>query len=235
MTQAKLILLPGLLNDGRVWQHQVEHLSRQAQVTIGDITQDDTVDAMARRVLAAAPPGPFALAGLSMGGYVALEIIRQAPQRVLGLALVGTSARPDTPEGSEGRRKQMQQAESDFEGVLSALLPKMVHADHVDDPQRGGLFLRMARDAGVAVFKRQQLANIHRVDSRPFLAQITCPTLVLHGRQDSIMLAAVQDELVSGIGSAQHRVVEDCGHLAPMEQPAAVTAALAEWLERIET
>ncbi|MDQ8023537.1 MAG: alpha/beta hydrolase [Moraxellaceae bacterium] len=233
MTLPKLILLPGLLNDGRVWQHQIEQLSHQAHVTVGDIGQADSVDSLARQVLAAVPDGPFAVAGLSMGGYVALEIMRQAPQRVLGLALIGTNARPDTAEGSEGRRKQMQQAETDFEGVLAALLPKMVHPDHVDDPQRGGLFLRMARDAGVGVFKRQQLANIHRVDSRPFLAQITCPTLVLHGRQDVVMPAAVQEELVAGIGGAQHRVVDHCGHLAPMEQPAAVTTAMAEWLDRI--
>ena len=121
-----LVLLPGLLNDARLYQFQVEDLSDMAQSTVGDLTGADTIAALATYVLAHAPQ-QFALAGLSMGGYVALEIMRQAPERVVALALLDTSARPDTPEATANRLKLMEQAETNFQVVLDTLMPTYNH------------------------------------------------------------------------------------------------------------
>ncbi len=122
-----LLLLPGLINDARLWLSQVSQLSDIADARVGDLTVADTIPALAAAALSQAPAERFALAGLSMGGYVAMEIMRQAPERVLALALLDTSARADTEEATEGRRKAMALAETDFPAVIAALLPKMVH------------------------------------------------------------------------------------------------------------
>ena len=128
MKKLNLVLLPGLLNDARLWQAQATALADLAQVSVADLTGADSISSIAAAALAQAPAGQFALAGLSMGGYVALEIMRQAPERVIALALLDTSARPDTPQASEGRRKLMQLAESDFAAVVATLMPRMVQA-----------------------------------------------------------------------------------------------------------
>lgn len=225
-----LLFLPGLLNDARLWTAQIEGLSDLAPCSVGDLTGAEDIRGLATSVLAQAPER-FALAGLSMGGYVALEIMRQAPDRVTALALIDTQARPDTPEASKNRREQVQRAETDFEAVVEALFPKLVHPRHADDDALKTLFHAMAHACGPAVFARQQAAIMSRIDSRPFLPRITCPTLVLCGREDGVTPVALHEEIAAAIPGAHLEVIEECGHLSAIEQPRAVTEALRIWLK----
>jgi pimeloyl-ACP methyl ester carboxylesterase len=228
-----LVLLPGLLNDRRLWQRQVTDLAGLADVSVGDLTVADDIGGLADAVLAAAPARHFALAGLSMGGYVALEIMRRAPDRVRALALLDTTARPDTTEGREGRRILMEQAETDFPGVVETLLPRMVHPSQLDDADIVGTIRSMAMAAGSPVFLRQQRAIMGRQDSRPLLGGIRCPTLVLCGRQDVVTPVEVHQEMVASIAHAGFTVIDRCGHLSPLGQPRQVTDALKAWLLRV--
>jgi pimeloyl-ACP methyl ester carboxylesterase len=178
-----LILVPGLLCDRRLWRHQVEGLADLAgPVLVPDVTGGDSVAEMARGVLDTAPER-FALAGLSMGGYVSLEVVRQAPERVEALALLDTSARPDTPEQTEARLALVGLARSGrFDEVWRLLLPRIVHPDRVEDPEIRSTVREMAHAVGPEGFERQERAIIGRPDSRGGLPAISCPTLVCAGR-----------------------------------------------------
>ncbi len=227
-----LLLLPGLLNDARLWTAQVEGLSDVATCVVGDLTEESHMRTLARSVLDRAPER-FALAGLSMGGYTALEIMRQEPARVTALALVDTQARPDTPEASQNRREQVRRAETDFEGIIDTLFPKLVHPQRAQDAALKALFRSMARALGPEVFARQQSAIMSRIDSRPFLPRIACPTLVLCGREDGVTPVALHEEMAAAIPGAHLEVIDECGHLSAVEKPAAVTQALRAWLQRL--
>lgn len=228
-----VLLLPGLLNDARLWQRQITDLANVAEFSVADLTASETISGLAADALAAVPAQRFAMAGLSMGGYVALEIMRQAPHRVRALALLDTSARPDTRKDTENRRALMDLSGFDFPAVIEALLPKMVHPSRLDDVVLVGTIRAMAAVAGETVFRRQQRAIIERVDSRPFLRDIKCPTLVLCGRQDVVTPVEIHQELTEGITGAQLAVIEECGHLSPLGQPQQVSAALKSWLLNI--
>lgn len=228
-----LVFLPGLLNDARLWQHQILALADVSHPMVADITGADSMSTLASAVLEQAPTGQFALAGLSMGGYVALEIMRQAPERVAGLALLDTSARPDTPEASENRRRLIQLADKDFPTVVDTLLPKMVLPAHLKNDSIAGVFKAMAMSVGKDAFVRQQRAIISRIDSRPHLERITCPTLVLCGRDDAITPVEVHQEIVGKIPTSRLSIVDDCGHLSALEQPKAVTESLKKWLQSL--
>lgn len=225
-----LLLLPGLLNDRRLWRRQLTDLAHLADVSVADLTVSDSISGMAAAVLAAVPARQFAMAGLSLGGYVALEIMRQAPDRVRALALLDTSARPDTSAGRQGRRALMDLAATDFPAVIETLLPKMLHFSQLHYEVVDEEFRAMATDLGQSVFLRQQKAIMERPDSRPHLDRIACPTLVLCGRQDVITPIAVHQELVAAIPHASFTVLDQCGHLSPLGQPHQVTAALKAWL-----
>lgn len=223
-----LVLLPGLLCDRALWQPQIEALSSRAAIMVGDLTQDASMADMAARVLALAP-ARFALAGLSMGGYVAFEIMRRAPERVERLALLDTSARPDDETAMRRRRALIHLAEiGEFKGVTPKLLPQWVHPDHADALAAtvGAMTQRVGRDA----FIRQQTAIMTRPDSRPGLSRIDCPTLVLCGRQDQATPLDRHVEIAADIPNARLVVIEHCGHLSTLERPGEVNAALIAWL-----
>lgn len=225
-----LVLLPGLLCDHRLFQRQLEVLSGQADLMVGDLTHDATIAGMAERVLAWAPPR-FALAGLSMGGYVALEIMRRVPERVTRLALIDSQARADSEAALARRRGLMQLAEKgEFKGVSPRLLPLFIHPDRLNDAGLAGTVIGMAESIGKDGFLRQQAAIMGRPDSRPGLGAILCPTLVLAGRDDAVTPPEVQLEMAMAIPQATLVLIPRCGHLAPLEQPAAVTAQLRQWL-----
>ena len=226
-----LLLLPGLTNDARVWQGVDERLADVATVHVGDLGTADTMAALADDVLAKAP-ARFALAGLSMGGYCALEIVARAPERVMALGLVDTSARPDTPEGRANREKQIARAPAELTIIVEELLPKWVHPSRLDDHAVADIVRAMARDVGADAFARQQRAIMSRADSRPRLAAIRCPTVVVCGREDALLPLEVHEEMANGIPGAKLRVIEACGHLAPLERPADVAAALRELLDK---
>ena len=176
VTTPALVLVPGLLCDERLWRHQAEGLADLAgRVLVPDVTGEDSVAAMARGILDAAP-GRFSLAGLSMGGYVSLEVMRQAPERVEALALLDTSARPDTPEQTEARLGLVGLARAGrFDEVWRRLLPKVVHPDRVDEPEIRSAVREMAHAVGPEGFERQERAIIGRPDSRPDLPRHLLP------------------------------------------------------------
>lgn len=225
-----VLLVPGLIATPRYYEAQIAPLWRHGPVMLADHTRDDTMEAIARRILATAPP-QFALVGHSMGGYVALEILRQAAGRVARLALLDTTARPDAPEQSERRRAQIGLAESGrFAEVPDLQFPLLVHQARRGDVRLLGMVREMAEQTGADAFIRQQRAIMARVDSRPFLGAIRCPTLVLVGDGDEITPLDRAEEMAHGIAEARLLVVPDCGHLCTIEQPAAVTTALVEWM-----
>lgn len=228
-----LVLLPGLLNDARLWQHQITALAEYADITVADLTRGGSIEALADDVLAQAPAGPFALAGLSMGGYVALEMMRKAPERVSTLALLDTSARPDTEESRANRERLIALAEKNWPAVTETMLPNLLHPDHLGNPAVVDVIKAMSRDLGKDVFIRQQRAIMQRIDSRPFLHRIACPTLVLCGREDRITPLETHEELVVGIAGAEVEIVDECGHLSALEQPMAVIAAMENWLQHL--
>lgn len=227
-----LVLIPGLLCDAAVWQAQLDGLAAVARMHVADVTRDGSMAAMAARVLSEAPFERFALAGFSMGGYVAFEVLRRAPARVSRLALLDTSARPDTPERSRQRREFMALArrERGFAPVNRVMLPLMVHASRLDDAPLVAEIRAMADRVGVAAYVRQQEAVIGRADSRPGLGSIAVPTLVLCGREDALTPLDAHQEMAAGIPGARLEVVEACGHMAPMERPEAVNSGLSRWL-----
>lgn len=226
-----LVLLPGLLNDHRLWEHQAKSLADIAAVSVADLTRDDTLAAMAERVLASAPPR-FALAGLSMGGYVALEILRKAPERVERLALLDTTARPDAPEQTQRRMDAVAIARAGgFDKIMPTMLPNLLHPDHLVLGGIAELAKDMARVVGPDAFARQQDAIMHRPDARPDLGRIACPTLVLVGRDDVPTPLDRAQEMAELIPNAKLVVVEECGHLSTLEQPQAVSAVMRYWLQ----
>lgn len=225
-----LVLLPGLLCDAALWRHQLDHLKDVAAITVADLTQDSTIAAMAERVLDTAP-ACFALAGLSMGGYVAQEIMRQAPERVERLALVDTNARADNEEQTKARRDLIRLAEiGTFKGVTPRLLPSLINPTRMEDPDVAGVVMAMAERVGQDAFKRQQEAILSRKDGRGDLITIRVPTLVLAGRQDVLCPPKVQQEMSSRISGARLVFVEDCGHLPSLERPYATSAVMRYWL-----
>jgi pimeloyl-ACP methyl ester carboxylesterase len=224
-----LILLPGLLCDAALWQYQVTALAEFSEPGVADLTEADSIADMASAVLAAAP-ARFALAGLSMGGYVAFEILRRAPERVSRLALLDTSARADTEEMRHRRHGLIDLAQiGKFKGVTPRLLPLLLHENHLVEPFTG-IVTGMAERVGQAGFIRQETAILNRIDSRPSLAAIDVPTIVLCGDADQLTPPAIAEEIAAGIPGAQLTLIEGSGHLSPLERPEAVNRAMIEWL-----
>jgi pimeloyl-ACP methyl ester carboxylesterase len=226
-----IVLVPGLLCTARLYAEQIPALQRLGPVTVADHTRDDSMAAIAERILADAPPR-FGLAGLSMGGYVAFEIVRQAPARVTRLALLSTSARLDPPQITERRRRQIALAqEGRFGAVADMQFALLVHRSRLDDDGLETLVRLMADEIGAEAFVRQQTAIIGRADSRPDLAAIACPTLVVVGDGDELIAPENSVEIADGIPGARLVTVAECGHLSTLERPAQMTAALTEWLQ----
>jgi pimeloyl-ACP methyl ester carboxylesterase len=220
-----------LLCDRALWQHQIDHLAEIAEVSVGDLTADDGVAAMARRVLLTAPER-FSLAALSMGGYVAHAIMRRAPERVERLALFDTSARPDSAEQTERRRGLIELAEKGrFHGVTPRLLPLLLHPARLSDEALTRVVMDMAERVGKDAFLRQQKAIMARPDSRPQLAGYRIPTLVAVGRIDALAPPDMAAETASQIPHAKLVIIEEAGHLPPLEQPVATTALLRYWFQ----
>ena len=230
MSHANVLILPGLLEDADAFEQLITGTADIATCVAADMTRADTIAGLAREALKQAPAGPFLLAGHSMGGYVALEILRQAPERITRLALLNTHARPDSAEATENRRRLMALADRDFEGVVNALLPKLMTPQHLEDPVLTGIIGAMAHGVGKEAFKRQQSAIIGRIDSRPSLAAIRCPALVIAARYDALMPVELLEELARGIAGARLEIVEDSGHMASIEQPEKVLELMRGWI-----
>lgn len=229
MRRTALILLPGLLCDERLWRDQALALADIAEPRIADLTQDDSIADMARQTLEAAPD-QFALAALSMGGYVAFEMLRQAPARVTRLALFDTSAAPDDAERIAARKAGIASLRiGSFAGVTKRLLPRLIHKSHLNGPV-GHELRDMAARVGGEAYLRQQQAILARPDSRPTLAQIAVPTLVAVGDRDVLTPPAEALRIHHGIRGSRFYLFTSCGHLPALEKPEETTGALRDWL-----
>jgi pimeloyl-ACP methyl ester carboxylesterase len=225
-----LVLVPGLLCSARLFAPQVAALWPLGPVTVADHRRDADMAAIAAAILSHAPPR-FALAGLSMGGYIAFAMLRLAPERIARLALLDTSARPDVAEQTAGREKFIAMAQAGkLADVVETLTPRFLHRNRHGDETLKRIVREMAADTGPEAFVRQQRAIMSRPDSRPLLAKIHCPSLVLVGDGDELTPPELAKEIAAGITGARLVIVPDCGHLSTLEKPDAVNAALAEWL-----
>lgn len=224
-----IIMIPGLGSDAAVWQPTIDALGPEFFCRVGDTHSDDSLPAMARRILADAPE-EFALAGCSMGGMVALEIMRIAAHRVKCLALLDTSARPDTAEQIERRRQTnaaMARAD-DIAPLVRQALAFMVHPD-ANDNVRGSIVAMIVR-VGAATYIQQNEAVIGREDLRSSLSAISVPTLIAVGANDMIFPPELSEELSVGIPGAVLHVIPGCGHLPPIEAPQVVAGLLQQLL-----
>lgn len=223
------LLVPGLNCDARVYAGVAQALWPFGPVTVANHQTGDTVEAIARAILADAPP-KFALIGFSMGGYIAFEILRQSPDRVLKLGLLDTTARPDSEESTANRRRLIALAQKGkFVEAIEQTFPKSVHPDNAGNSDLYAVHRGMAESAGAGIFEQQQEAIIARPDSRPLLGAINVPTLIIVGEGDQITPPDAARELQEGIKGSKLVVVPRAGHLALLEQPEPVHAALREW------
>lgn len=226
-----LVLIPGLLNTAELFHHQVAALAKRADIIIPDHTTHNEMGPLAAAMLAILPER-FILAGVSMGGYIALEIMRRAPERVQSLVLCDTTARPDGAEHIAERERLITLAEDGRYGeVKRIILPRYVSEENFGNREIVRLLERMTDSIGVEGFVRQERAVISRPDSRPHLGDIACPTTVVMGEQDAIFGHDIHREIVDGISGAELIVIPGSGHLPPIETPERMTAILARVLD----
>ena len=227
----QLILLPGLLNDAELWRDQIGGLADVARCQVSDLTRGESIRALAEQVLDEAEP-TFALAGFSMGGYVAQEIARIAPERIERLALIDTSIRVDTPERAAQRRAVSAAAGHDgaFLGVADRLMASYVDASRLDDADLTGRIQAMTQRLGREVFLRQN--SLPREDGQAALRALRCPIVIICGQNDAITPLAGQREMARAIGCSHLLIIPHTGHMTPMEAPGAVNGALRHWLGR---
>jgi len=226
-----LVLLPGMMCDGRLFGPQIDALYAQTHVQVADLTGADTVQELAALVLASAPPR-FALAGLSMGGIVAMEIVRQAPNRVTRLALLDTNPKAETDIVKAFRAPQIAKVQA---GELAAVMRDEMKPNYLTDgPNRSAILdlcMQMALDLGPEVFIRQSKALRDRPDQQDTLRGVTVPSLILCGRDDALCPVHRHTLMHSLIPGSTLRIIDGAGHLPTLEQPEQTTAALIRWLE----
>ena len=226
-----VVFLPGLLCDAQLWRPQVIGLGQSIEPWVADLTRHDSIAGMAKCALAEAPFPTFALAGLSMGGIVAMEILRQAPERIERLALLDTQAVPETPEARTRRLALIALAEKgEFTSASDQMLLLFVHSARHADAPLVALVRDMAKNVGKDAFLRQQKALMGRPDSRDTLWKIRCPTLVLYGEDDVLTPRDRHEEIAAAIRGTTLVALPGCGHLSTLEKPLEVNRALAAWL-----
>jgi len=214
------------------WAPQAIALADDHELIVADHGHDDTITGMAKRLLDAAP-ARFHLVAHGMGGFVALEVMRQAPERIISLVLISAIASADGPAQTERRQGYIRLVEAgNFEGVVEERIPMLVHPARRNDAALLAVIRHMAADTGAERFLGQQRAIMARIDSRPWLAAISVPTLVVRGAEDGITTQAHQDEIAAAIPGAEKVVIPDCGHLPTLETPEAANRLLKDWLAR---
>lgn len=227
-----LVLLPGMLGTPALWEEVAATLVERHRRVVrpARIDLDDTIGEMAETVLVTAPPR-FAIAGHSLGGIVALEIVRRAPHRVAALALLNTSARPPSPaQIASWSDQRARLSGGGFVEVAHELASANLPPHRRDDSKLVERVVTMSRELGRSGFERQLAAQASRPDSRASLHLITCPVLVVSGADDDVCPPSLQEELASGIPGSSLLTIPSCGHMSPIEEPDAAAEALEEWL-----
>lgn len=226
-----ILLVPGYMADEALWDDVLQALAEFGPVAHADLRHDASIEAMAARSLADAPAG-FILVGFSMGGYVAREIARLAPERVRALVLIATSTRADTPALRQSRGTVGKAAASvSFSGLSKTAIATSLH------PKQAGneALLERVRAMGVRlggeVFRRQ--SAIVRTSDRERLHEIRCPTLIVAAGQDRLRSREEAEEMRAGIPGAELALIEDSGHMVPIEAPQALLAIVAPWLRKV--
>ncbi len=238
MSTSNVLLLPGLMCDRAVWEGQLAALTGRFACTVADYGEADSIEEMAEVALRGLPPGPLSVAGHSMGGRVALELVRRVPQRIARLALLDTGyeARPAGEIGQEEARKRQRLLDLARAQGMRVMgrewVQRMVHPARLTDTVLIEAILAMIERKSPEVFAAQIGALLNRPGAQSLLERIACPTLVLCGREDAWSPLARHETMARAIRGASLVIVEDSGHMSTMEQPEAVTAALLEWLER---
>ncbi|CAN7762806.1 alpha/beta fold hydrolase [Cupriavidus necator] len=229
MNRIRLWLLPGMMNTASVWDPVAAELADVADIRIADLSWQTSIAEMAQSVLTQ-QQGRFALAGFSMGGYVAQEIVAQAPSRVSHLALLGTSMRPESPEQTAGRKTLLDAVQTDFSALTHKLLALNLHPAHAGDSVPAHTLRTMFEALGPDVFARQIRAIMSRRDTRDALLAAQMPVGVICGCADRVVPPALSAEIAAQVPSASLTWIERAGHMAPLEQPSAVASALRELL-----
>jgi pimeloyl-ACP methyl ester carboxylesterase len=230
MPTLPVLLVPGLNCTAEVFSHQIPVAWGSGPVTVADHRGGGSIAEIAAAILVDAPPR-FALLGYSMGGYIAFEMLRQARQRIERIALLATSARLDSPEQRENRLRQIAIAEAGrFDSIPSASFENAVHPTNRGNADLRATHRRMALANGAEVFIAQQRAILARADSRPDLAGIDIPAWIIVGDADKVTGLEAAREIATGIAGAHYVEIAQAGHFVPIEQPAAVNRAIADWL-----
>ncbi|WP_252502016.1 alpha/beta fold hydrolase [Sporosarcina sp. Marseille-Q4943] len=226
-----LVLLPGTLCDERLWKYQMESLADIADLAVANISNHDTLTALAEEVLSEAPQ-EFALAGLSLGGMVALEIMRIAPERVLKLALLDTNPYPPRPEQKDTWNNFFKMIDNNqfMDITKKHLLPVLIHPDKQDDEATVLTILQMAEAIGEEAYVNQLKAVMSREDQRRILSSVTCPVMIMVGKDDVVCPVPMSEYMASQIPHATLEIIEDAGHLITLEQPENVSQRLKKWL-----
>ena len=229
----RLVLIPGLAGDRVMWRAQLAAL-REREPLVTDVHMRHATIADMARALLGETEGQLVLCGASMGGMVAMEAARQAPRRVAGLALLGTSARPESAEMREVRENAIRLFEQGrVREVIEPNVHFAFHPDHAKEPSITASYLEFVLRAGAGQLVRQNRAVIERPDARVHLPRLRCPVLVMHGDADQLVPPENAREIAALVPQAQLVIVERCGHMLTMEQPALVNQALRSWLETL--
>lgn len=228
-SKQNLVLIPGLVCDQQVWQHQHKFLKDIAEITIIPADSGETMESMAAHALNLAP-NVFALAGFSMGGYIALEMLRQAPHRITRLALLDTSSKSDTSEKFESRLKAIAACKAEnFNGVIEGMFEVLLHSDHQQSNLRA--FVKdMAMRVGSDTFCLRHKAMMTRCDSTELLLQTKIPVRAICGRQDAMSSVQDHQEIADNASHGKLSIIEECGHMTILERPHAATALLRDWM-----
>lgn len=226
-----ILFLPGLLCDAALWQNQIDFLKSEYSPMVADLTQHDSVSGMAERIITNMKGKKFHLVALSMGGYVAFELMRKIPEQVLTLSLINTAAGVDSDETKRRRKGLIGMADiGKFKGVTPKLIPMLIDESRLDDKEITGIIMEMAERVGKDAFVNQQNAILSRKDSRGDLKNISVPTLVIGGENDKVTPVEKAREMAEKIPNARLVVYEGCGHLSPLECPDEVNQELKEHL-----
>ncbi len=237
MAKTPLLLIPGLLCSPRLYAPQLAALKDAADIVVPDWRQAplsiwDSWDATARWVLAQAPAQKFALAGLSLGGMIAVEIMQIAAERVTRLALLDTGVRAQSTTDQAVRRARIRLAdEGHFETVLGLQMSRFIPAYRLPDKTLVDEVMAMCGEIGIDIYRRQEAMACVRVDRRPDLPKIKCPTIVVCGRDDAATPLFLSEEMAKAIPGSELIVIDQCGHLITMEKPQETNAILRKWLD----
>lgn len=230
----QLILLPGLASDATMWRDQLPTLPPALRPQVTDVhARHDTIEAMAAALLAE-HPGELLLCGASMGGIVAMEVLRQAPGRIRGAALLGTNARPETEDMRQLRENAVQLFEQGRAAeVIRANVAFAFHPSRARDAALTTTYLDFVLAAGAGQLVRQNRAIMSRPDARLHLSGVRCPLLVMCGDSDQLTPLECSREIAALVPHAELVVVPECGHMLTMEQPAFVNTRLKQWLSGV--